>query len=51
VSGYITTRHLVTNAATIVREFGMRCFLRCVWRTITARRAVTFLECVPFDLD
>jgi hypothetical protein len=48
--GFITTRHLVTQGIDIVREFGVRCFLRCVWRTLTRRGAVTFLECVDsFD--
>jgi hypothetical protein len=44
--GVIRTRHLLTHAAIIIREFGARCFLRCLWRTMTEDRAVTFLECV-----
>ncbi len=43
--GVITTRHLITQSRVIVREFGARCYLRCVWRTLLHRR-VTFLECV-----
>jgi hypothetical protein len=46
MAGYVTTRDLVLNSAVIVREFGPRCFARCVWRTLTASRIVTFLECV-----
>jgi hypothetical protein len=46
MSGFITTRELVTHSTVIVREFGPRCFVRCVWRTITSRRTVTFLECI-----
>ena len=44
--GVITTRHLVTHSGLIVQEFGARCFLRCLWRSLTASRPVTFLECV-----
>jgi hypothetical protein len=44
--GVITTLHLVTHSTTIVRQFGLRCYVRCVWRTATAHRPVTFLECV-----
>jgi hypothetical protein len=44
--GVVTTRHLFTQSRLIVREFGTRCFLRCVWRTLTARHDVTFLECI-----
>ncbi len=46
VRGYVTTRHLFTHAADIVREFGMICWLRCVRRSLFASRAVTFLECI-----
>jgi hypothetical protein len=44
--GIITTRHLVTNAPTIITEFGMAAYLRCLARTLLSRRPVTFLECV-----
>jgi hypothetical protein len=43
--GVIRTRHLFTQASVIVREFGMACFARCLWRTLLSRRPVTFLEC------
>ncbi len=43
--GFVTTRHLLTHSGSIVREFGPVCLLRCYWRTLTADRAVTFLEC------
>jgi hypothetical protein len=46
MAGFITTRHLVTHSAVIVREFGPRCFARCLWRALTAHQTVTFLECV-----
>jgi hypothetical protein len=47
--GVITTRHLLKHSAVIVHEFGALCLLRCLWRTLTIHRAVTFLECaVPF---
>jgi hypothetical protein len=45
MTGIIKTRHLMSQSCTIVREFGVRCYLRCVWRTMTAHRPVTFLEC------
>jgi hypothetical protein len=45
VVGVISTRHLLVHPRTIVHEFGMRCYLRCIWRTATAHRPVTFLEC------
>ena len=44
--GVVTTRHLLTHCALIVREFGALCLFRCFWRMLTARHAVTFLECV-----
>lgn len=43
--GIITTRHLVTNAPTIIHEFGVGAYLRCI-RGVLSRRPVTFLECV-----
>jgi hypothetical protein len=46
--GFITTRSLLANPSLIVREFGMHCFVRCMWRTLTLDRNVTFLECIPF---
>jgi len=45
MDGFVTTRHLFTHSATIVKEFGTLCLLRCLWRTVTADHAVTFLEC------
>ena len=44
--GAITTRHLVTNAATIIVEFGMGAYLRCLSRVLLSRKPVTFLSCV-----
>jgi hypothetical protein len=46
MSGFVTTRDLMLHSLTIVRQFGPRCFARCVWRTLTAQQTVTFLECV-----
>ena len=45
--GFVTTRHLLMHSPTILHEFGARCYLRCVWRALTTRRPVTFLECMP----
>ncbi len=44
--GLITTKHLVTNAPTIISEFGWAAYLRCLHGAILSRRPVTFLECV-----
>jgi hypothetical protein len=44
--GLITTRHLVINAATIIHEFGVMAYLRCLRQVLLSRRHVTFLECV-----
>jgi hypothetical protein len=46
MTGFITTRHLITHSPTILHEFGPRCYARCIWRTITSHRPVTFLECI-----
>lgn len=46
MQGLITTRHLVTNAPTIIHEFGMVAYVRCVAACVLARREVTFLEVV-----
>ncbi len=43
--GLVRTRHLITHPRTIVREFGLRCYVRCIWRTLMERRPVTFLDC------
>ena len=46
MQGLITTRHLVTNAPTIINEFGMAAYLRCLAACMFWRRKVTFLEMV-----
>jgi hypothetical protein len=46
VSGVITSRHLLLHGLLIVKEFGVRCFVRCVWRTVISHDVVTFLECI-----
>jgi hypothetical protein len=43
--GVIQTRHLFTQFPVIAREFGLACIARCLWRTLSRRRPVTFLEC------
>jgi hypothetical protein len=45
MDGFVTTRHLLTHSAVIVHEFGARCLVRCLWRTLTSPHRVTFLEC------
>jgi hypothetical protein len=44
--GVVNTRHLVSHPRVIVHEFGMRCYLRCIWKTATRHGTVTFLECM-----
>ena len=44
--GLITSRHIVTNAPTIIHEFGMGAYLRCIAACMFSRRNVTFLEVV-----
>jgi hypothetical protein len=47
--GVVTTRDLLVHPYLVVHEFGARCLLRCVWRTLTSDHEVTFLECVSVD--
>jgi hypothetical protein len=49
--GVVTTRHLFTHSAVIVREFGTLCLFRCIWLSLTADHAVTFLECATSSAD
>jgi hypothetical protein len=49
IRGVITTRHVFTHAAVIVREFGAATFLRCCL-VVLRRRKATFLDCI-FALD
>jgi hypothetical protein len=49
--GVITTRHLVLKAPVIIQEFGLKTYCRCIYRTITTRRQVTFLECILKDFQ
>ena len=44
--GFVTTRDLFFHSTEIVREFGVRCYLRCLKRTLLSKKTVTFLECI-----
>jgi hypothetical protein len=44
--GLITTRNLVVNAPTIIHEFGVTAYMRCLAAALLSRKQVTFLECV-----
>lgn len=44
--GLITTKHLLLNASTIVQEFGLFAYLRCLHMALFSGRRVTFLECI-----
>jgi hypothetical protein len=41
--GVITGREVVNNAGLICHEFGVACFMRCLW-ALASRRSTTFLE-------
>ncbi len=34
MNGVITTRHLVTHGMLIVRQFGLKAYLRCVYQVV-----------------
>jgi hypothetical protein len=42
--GYVTTRHLVTHGAIIVREFGWRVYFRCLVNVLAGSGQTTFLQ-------
>jgi hypothetical protein len=44
MDGSITSKHLFSHAMTIVREFGPRCYLRCLKAVLLGERK-TFLDC------
>jgi hypothetical protein len=45
IRGVITSRDVLLNGATILREFGARAYLRCCVAMLL-RRPSTFLECL-----
>jgi len=45
IRGVITSRDVILETATIIREFGARAYLRCCV-AIVLRRPTTFLACV-----
>lgn len=48
MTGFVTTRDLLRHSPTIIYEFGTRCYVRCLWRSLVSNRPVTFLECIAF---
>jgi len=44
--GVITTVDLFTCAPLILRYFGARTYIRCLYRALCTRRPCTFLECL-----
>ena len=44
--GLITTKHLLLNAGTIVQEFGLLAYFKCIYSVLCGPRRVTFLECI-----
>jgi hypothetical protein len=47
MTGNITGLHVLLNSVTIVREFGARCYLRCI-KAMVLREGRTFLD-IAFD--
>jgi len=45
MQGAISTRHLLSCAHIIVKEYGLKAYLRCWWM-VARKRNTTFLECV-----
>ncbi len=46
MNGVITTRHLFTHGALIVRYFGVRAYARCLWQLLRHPGRCTFLGCL-----
>ena len=44
MTGNITGRHILRHPMVIVREFGARCYLRCLKAVLLCERK-TFLDC------
>ena len=45
MQGLITTRHLFFKAPTIIHEFGLQTYLKCVAAAVKGEPNTTFLEC------
>jgi hypothetical protein len=45
ITGAITSRDVLWNSATIVRQFGARTYLRCCFAMLRGRKT-TFLNCL-----
>ncbi|HUM10274.1 MAG TPA: hypothetical protein VLT82_04905 [Myxococcaceae bacterium] len=43
--GIITGRDVILNVGIILREFGLRCLVRCLWVLASGKRT-TFLEVI-----
>ncbi len=48
MKGVIRGQHLITHAYTIVTEFGMTTYIRCI-RAVVLSQNKTFLQCVCED--
>ena len=47
MQGFVTTRYVLLHPAPIVRAFGLRVYLRCLFRIVqSSGRVCTFLECI-----
>jgi len=47
MQGFITTRDVLLNSRLVVQSFGLRVYLRCLYKIArNSKRPVTFLECI-----
>jgi hypothetical protein len=46
MNGYITTRDVLLHPGIIVGTFGVRVYLRCLYRIACRDGRATFLECI-----
>ena len=46
--GFITTRDVLRHPICVIREFGVRVFVRCLVGGVLRTRKRTFLECIEF---
>jgi hypothetical protein len=46
MQGFITTRDVLLHPRLVVESFGLRVYLRCLYKIARSNRPVTFLECI-----
>lgn len=43
IDGFIRTKDIIKNSTTIISEFGLICYIRCMWNCVTNKNT-TFLD-------